>query len=164
MKYKSEGNYSFYDKMKAWIRYNFVKNNNTPLLFSKVADKLYIGRAPRTPDDIYNLNKINIGATVTVQMEYEISYDASEYGSSENLILHVPDMSCPTQQQYHIANKFIGTQLYLGKNVFIQCNAGHGRSAAVLANYLQKARKFTPDQTCTILKSKRIGINCKCIH
>lgn len=131
-------------------------------LYSRVYENLYVGGAPRTDEDVKELQKLNIGAVVTVQMDYEVKRNPMEYNVSNHLILKVPDTFCPDEHQYDRAITFIRKNMNMGRSVFVHCNHGHGRSVAIILRYLQVHNYMKPNVACKLLARRRPDINCKC--
>lgn len=78
-------------------------------------------------------------------------------GGIVNKRINSPDHTPLTSSQLHDAADFIQENLMAGRSVLSHCRGGVGRSAMVLAAWLIKYKKCTPQQAATIIRASRLS-------
>lgn len=72
---------------------------------------------------------------------------------------HVPmkDHEPPEQESLEKAASFVQSEVHDGRKVLVHCLAGKGRTMTVLAAYLIKERRVSPEEALRILREMRPG-------
>ena len=106
------------------------------LNFSWVIDRKLAGsRGPRSRSDLIALKQLGVGALVRLVEPYEAwvtSKEINEVGL-EDYNEPIPDFHAPTQEQIDKIITYIDSHIENGIPVGVSCNAGIGRSGAILA-------------------------------
>lgn len=65
------------------------------------------------------------------------------------------DGFAPSQGQLNIGTAVVNEAVRAGKNVYIHCKNGHGRSPTLVAAYLIRYKGYKTDQAINLVKEKR---------
>ena len=143
------------------------QKNYNEIYMTEKGYKLFLGALPnRLLNDGENLHHVeSVGAVLSVNEPWERSpqgvslpYDSQhwqELGGIDYKEMDVLDHSLLSVDALDEAAVFIHNQLQAGKNVYVHCRAGVGRSAMVVAAVLIKYEKMTPEETCNLIKKQR---------
>lgn len=105
--------------------------------FDWIVDKRVAGcEGARTESDLEYLKNKGIGALVRLAPEIPMTRTRVEAHGVEDFYEPVRDRAAPSQDQIDRVLEFIHCALDQGKRVAVSCNAGHGRTGAILACYL----------------------------
>ncbi len=142
------------------------KNYNS-IFETLTGSKLFLGALPnRLLDDGETLKEVEeVQAVLSINEEWETStslgvslpYDNQHWEELEVTYkaMNVLDHSLLEIKELHDAADFIHKQLQAGKNVYVHCRAGVGRSAMAVAAYLIKYEKFTAQKAGERIKEQR---------
>jgi len=97
--------------------------------------------------------KLGIGFEVNLSQENnELPPKEMEIGYTW---LPVTDGFAPTQEQLEMGTCLIDTVINIGKNVFVHCKNGHGRSPTLVAAYLMRFKGYKLEDAINLIKEKR---------
>lgn len=144
----------FFDKIYPIIRfiYERVQGNRW---YDKITDQVWLGGAPTYARDYEYLIENQIGAVIDIRNERSDDLDLFRKHDIRHLKLKVPDIHVPSADVITAGVDFIQSQVEDGRNVFVHCAKGRGRSATLIAGWLMKHRGMTFDEARDFLVEKR---------
>lgn len=109
--------------------------------FSQVNEHLFVGGQYR-PRGWRRMKSWGVDAVVNMRIEY----DDEEAGIAPQHYLYLPvvDTTAPSLEQLEEGVEFITDEVDHGHGVYIHCEAGVGRSIAMAAAYLIRAKDMSP--------------------
>eukprot|EP00043_Microstomoeca_roanoka_P001829 m.34880 g.34880 ORF g.34880 m.34880 type:complete len:234 (-) comp11071_c0_seq1:423-1124(-) len=128
-----------------------------PFNYHVVTENLLIGRLPRSRSDLELLReKHNVCAVVDMTQSWEQTIHEQVFSELKILRINLPtpDYSCPTFESLLLAIEFINTHSINGA-VYVHCNGGKGRAAAVVAGWLMHHQRISALQVEQLLLSRR---------
>lgn len=140
--------------------------NYGPIATQQSKGGLFLGALPnRLKEEGEHLaNEKNVGAVLSINEPFETKphglslphteKDWRDLGVEQHLML-AKDHQLLDNDQLDEAADFIHNQLAAGKNVYVHCRAGVGRSSMAIAAYLIKYEGKTFDQACSIILDGR---------
>jgi len=126
----------------------------SPYRITWVTDRLAIGPAPMSFDDIDVLRGEGINAIVNLCGEFCDLHDIERESGFEVYHLPIPDEGAPDIPQIESALEWLDEAIYLDKKVFVHCRHGVGRTGTFLTTYLLR-RGFGLKQAKRTLKTVR---------
>ncbi len=97
---------------------------------------------------------------ITAEIDLELEHDEPVTPHLEMYLrLPTPDHEAPSLAQLRIAAQAIHEIVRRGKNIYVHCQNGHGRSPAVVAAYLIQFKHKTVEQAIALIKNKRPEIH-----
>ena len=111
--------------------------------YDQIRDGLWLGGSLDYDRDFRFLIDNQIGAVIDIRQERSDNLDFyGEYGI-EHLKLKVPDIVVPPVDVISVGVDFIAAQRAAGRNVYVHCAKGRGRSATLVAAYLMRSEGLT---------------------
>ncbi|MBM9535765.1 phosphatase domain-containing putative toxin [Desulfobulbus alkaliphilus] len=101
-----------------------------------VTDRLAVGRAPMSHDDLDALRAQGISAILNLCAEFCDLHDIEREAGFEVYYMPVPDEEAPSLVELERALSWLDEAIYLGKKVLIHCRHGIGRTGTLLNAYL----------------------------
>eukprot|EP00049_Salpingoeca_infusionum_P010027 m.170070 g.170070 ORF g.170070 m.170070 type:complete len:223 (+) comp14517_c1_seq2:685-1353(+) len=123
-----------------------------------VPGKLLIGRIPPTIEQYKRLTQtegVNAVVDLTQPWEQHVSPKTIADLGVERVNFPTPDFNTPTLQDMIDAVNFIEAKNKEGKTVYVHCNGGKGRAAAVVCAWRMKVESRTPKQALDLLRTVR---------
>jgi atypical dual specificity phosphatase len=124
--------------------------------YSKITDNIYIGsdlcRGNVCPIHGEEFEELGILVELNLSVEKkEIPPDGIDIYSW----IPVADDYPPTFDQFSIGTSIINQAVELGKNVYVHCKLGHGRSPTMVAAYLVRYRGYNVSEALKIIRERR---------
>lgn len=128
--------------------------------YDRINDHVILGALPFrsiTPQ----LQKEGVTGVLTMNEEFETRkfvHSKEEWLSQgiDQLRIALPDfISAPSVEQMEQGITFIEKHKQSGGCVYVHCKAGRTRSASIVAAYLMKTNKWSPQEAVKFIKSKR---------
>lgn len=122
--------------------------------WDRVDEHVLIGALPFS-SDVPALQREGVGAVVNTCIEY--AGPSKAYARAGIQQLHIPtvDFTPPALEDCERAYAFMRQQIAAGRQVYVHCKAGRGRSATVVVCYLVAAKGLTPEQAQAHLQQCR---------
>jgi hypothetical protein len=128
-----------------------------------IEDGLWVGRAPRAPEEFACLRDLGVQDVLTLQTEDEARHGgilpplAFRIAVANGLALHrveIPDMS-PSALRVRTprAALLLKDLRGRGRRVYVHCAIGLNRSPTIVAAYLVLSRGLEPDAACALVES-----------
>lgn len=124
--------------------------------YTEIEPGLYLGcRLQSTDQDRVRPHEITATLDMTAECDGISFWRTSEHYRN----LPTLDAAAPTLKHLIEGAQWIAEQRAAGRNVYVHCAFGHGRSATALAAYLLLVGKVqTPEEAYELLKAKRRGV------
>jgi hypothetical protein len=103
---------------------------------SWITDRLAMGHAPMSYEDLSSIGKQGIGAIMNLCAEFCDLHEIEENHGFEVYYLPVFDDEAPPEPELERALDWLDEAVYLGKKVLVHCRYGMGRTATFVAAYL----------------------------
>lgn len=84
-----------------------------------------------------------------------VSKDDWKYRQIPHLQLSLPDMKCLSNDQFDQGIEFIEEQKAKGRQIYVHCKAGRGRSASLVAAYYAEKYKLDVESALKKIRDKR---------
>ncbi|XP_048829076.1 phosphatidylglycerophosphatase and protein-tyrosine phosphatase 1 [Brienomyrus brachyistius] len=129
--------------------------------FDRVDNTVILGALPFKSMTAELVQTENVRGVITMNEEYETKYfcnSAEEWRSVgvEQLRLSTVDLTgVPSLPNLHKGVDFVFQHREEGTSVYIHCKAGRSRSATLVAAYLIRLHKWSPEEACGMLRSIR---------
>ncbi|MGE5239939.1 MAG: dual specificity protein phosphatase family protein [Chloroflexota bacterium] len=101
-----------------------------------VTDRLAVGQAPMSFDDIEIIRSAGIDAIVNLCAEYCDLVDIERQSGFEVFYLPIEDDGAPELDEMEKALDWLDEAVYLGKKVLVHCRLGIGRTGTFVTSYL----------------------------
>lgn len=124
--------------------------------YSQITDNIFIGsdlcKGMSCPIHGPEFEKLGILVELNLSVEKkEIPPD----GIDIYAWIPVADKHAPTQEQLDIGTAIINEAVKNGKNIYVHCKNGHGRSPTMVAAYLVRYQGKTPDEAVAMILHRR---------
>lgn len=127
-----------------------------PTDYSQITDNIYIGsdlcKGPWCPLHSEVFTKLGICGEVNLEIERD---EMPTPGIDAYVWLPTPDHQAPTINQMMLGSAAINEIVRMGKNVYVHCQKGHGRSPTLVAAYLIRYEQMNVNTAVTMIKQKR---------
>jgi len=132
------------------------RNDSHNFDYSKISDHIYVGSdfctGRKCKEHRAEFKRLNVDSEINLSAEKkEIPPD----NVSSYTWLPVVDGYAPTQQQLDVGTEIVNSAVGNGKNVYVHCRNGHGRSPTLVAAYLIKFQKMSVDDAIDLIEKKR---------
>lgn len=127
----------------------------TPDSYWVVPGRFLAGGYPRSTPEL--LREAGIDFFLDLTPEYEYSLSPYNTAGAEHQRLPIPDFGCPTREGMRATLDAIDSALGRGKNVYVHCYAGVGRTGTVVGCYLVR-HGMGPREALDTIKRWREGI------
>ncbi len=173
----AEGSFSPFSRLKQRLEFGFSaisrlfkKRNYDEICFSRSdveKSRLFLGAMPNKLDPLWKesfMDKEKIGAVLSVNEPWERTPQGLSipFAKEDWDLLGInykeidfKDHTLLDDRSLNEAADFINANMANGKNVYIHCRAGCGRSAMAIAAYLIKYQKKTAEEACEIIRISR---------
>jgi protein tyrosine phosphatase (PTP) superfamily phosphohydrolase (DUF442 family) len=101
-----------------------------------VTDRLAVGQAPMSFDDIESIRTAGIDGIVNLCAEYCDLADIERQSGFEVFYLPIEDDGAPNLEEMEKALDWLDEAVYLGKKVLVHCRLGIGRTGTFVTSYL----------------------------
>jgi atypical dual specificity phosphatase len=139
---------------------------------TKVDDGLYLGAIPVLSHHQKEISeRLKVAAVLSIVENFELRTSVvigtpvrpEEWKRLDVAHLHLssPDYIPPSLQLLDTGADWLNTQLSEGKNVYVHCKSGHGRSASIVMAYFMKYRRLGIDTAHKFLTDRRPSIFSK---
>lgn len=129
--------------------------------FNRIDDTVLLGALPFRSMTKELVEQEHVRGVVTMNEDYETQYfcnSATEWQSAgvEQLVLSTVDLTgVPSLADLHRGVEFTLRLREEGSSVYVHCKAGRSRSATMVAAYLIKLHRVSPEEACSRLFSIR---------
>lgn len=144
----------FFDKLYPIIRFVYERLQGNRW-YDNVIENVWLGGAPTYKRDYDYLVANEIGAIIDIRNEREDDPKFLKQHNIRHLKLRVPDIVVPDSETISAGVDFIQQNVEDGRNVYIHCAKGRGRSATLVAGWLMKHRSMTFEEARDFLVQKR---------
>jgi len=143
-----------FDKLYPIIRfiYERVQGNRW---YDHIVDEVWLGGAPTYARDYDYLIENGIGAVIDIRNERSDDLDHYKRHDIRHLKLRVPDIHVPSADVISAGVDFIQEQIEDGRQVYVHCAKGRGRSATLIAGWLMKYKNISFEEARDFMVSKR---------
>jgi len=126
--------------------------------WDRVDSSILLGSVPSRPD-VAKLK--SLGISVLVNMCEEFAGHQSMMAEHGIVQLHLPtrDYDCPSEADLLRGAAFMSEQINAGRQIYVHCKAGRGRSAALVLCFLILSRRISSLQADDIIRKVRPHIN-----
>ena len=132
-----------------WIKwYSLISPTSAP------SGKLFLGALP-WPQSLRMKLIEDEKISSVVNLVAEKSCFVPSKWTPYSLAIPLPDFVAPSYEQLEPGVEFIQSELASGRNVYVHCRAGKGRSATLVACWLVKYKGFTPASAQSYLSQQR---------
>lgn len=132
--------------------------------YDRIIDRLWLGGAPTYPRDYDFLLKNGIGAVVDIRQEREDDLALFERHGIRSLKLRVPDMLVPPADMIDEGVAFMRENIAEGRDVYVHCAKGRGRSATLVAAYLMKYEGLSFEEARELMEKARPLVKLESRH
>lgn len=152
-----------FDKLYPLIRfiYERVQGNRW---YDEIADGVWLGGAPTYARDYEFLLEHGIGAVIDIRNERTDDLALYERHGIRHLKLRVPDIHVPGDEVISAGVDFIQQQVADGRNVYVHCAKGRGRSATLVAGWLMRHKNMTFEAARDFMVAKRKLVKLESRH
>ncbi|XP_059148828.1 phosphatidylglycerophosphatase and protein-tyrosine phosphatase 1-like [Physella acuta] len=129
--------------------------------YDPIDETVILGALPLKSITLKLIKEEKIQAMISMNEDYEmryLTYTTKELKALgvEHLKLRTVDLTgTPTQENLHLAVKFLLSHRQAGRRVYLHCKAGRTRSTTVAVCYLMQLHKWSPEKATNFVKSKR---------
>lgn len=136
------------------------RNDNHKFDYSKITGQIFVGSDFCTGRDCKKhraeFEKLKIDTEINLSIEKkEIPPD----NVSSYTWIPVVDGYAPTMEQMEVGAAIVDKAIKNGKNVYVHCRNGHGRSPTLVAAYLIRHEGYEVNQAIKLIKNKRPEIH-----
>ncbi len=132
------------------------RNDSHEFDYSQITDSLFMGSDfCKAGVCLIHAEKFRL---LNVSVEINLSDEENELPPKEiesYTWLPTVDGYAPSPAQLNIGTSVINEAVMSGKNVYIHCKNGHGRSPALVAAYLVRFQGKTVEEALALIKEKR---------
>lgn len=133
------------------------RNDDHIFDFSKITDRVFIG-SDLCKGGVCLIHREEF-KKLDIKFELNLSQEENELPPKDlevgYLWLPVVDGHAPTQLQLCIGTAAIHEVVENGKNVYVHCKNGHGRSPTMVAAYLVRYQGYSLEDALKLIKEKR---------
>jgi len=153
------------------LGYNLANHNNVSQpWWTEIPEKrIILGALPfHERRHVERLKNLNVGGVFTLNQPFELvpnligtPVSPSDWilNGVESLHIPTPDFCPPTTEDIKMGIEFMKKIIDSGKNVYVHCKAGRGRSVVAVVCYLVEIDNMSVDDAITYVKEKRPQIN-----
>ena len=122
--------------------------------WSDLGGGVWVGGIP-SARDLEQLQKLGVGAILTVSEEIKPPQQKIAELGLPQLCLEVPDRHTPSPEQLDRAVRWMGEQRAAGRQVYVHCAFGVGRSVLTAAAWLAASEEISGKEALARIRSKR---------
>lgn len=122
--------------------------------WDRIDENVLLGALP-TGNDARELHAEGVRAVVNTCEEYAGPQSVYEELGVEQLRIPTVDFQPPVLPDVERALDFMRERVAEGKQVYVHCKAGRGRSATVVLCWLIKEKGMTPEEGVALLRERR---------
>lgn len=143
------------------LLWGIATESSTKRWYDRIDTHVILGALPFKSQTRELVENENVEAVVTMNEDYETRYIANskqewaEWGVTQLQLSTVDFNNAPSQEMIQRGVAFIEEMNQNEKTVYVHCKAGRGRSTTLVACYLMKAKKLTPEKAHEYIKSRR---------
>ena len=152
-----------FDKLYPIIRfiYKRIQGNRW---YDKITEHVWLGGAPTYQRDYDFLIENQIGAVIDIRNERSDDLELFQRHDIRHLKLRVPDIHVPDDQIISAGVEYIQQQVEDGRDVYVHCAKGRGRSATLIAGWLMKYRNMSFEEARDFMVGKRKLVKLESRH
>ncbi|XP_020621601.1 phosphatidylglycerophosphatase and protein-tyrosine phosphatase 1-like isoform X1 [Orbicella faveolata] len=143
------------------LLWGIVTESATKRWYDRVDTNVILGALPFKSQTKELVENENVRGVVTMNEDYETRYFANskeewaEWGVVQLQLATIDFNNAPSQEMLQRGVGFIEKMNRNENSVYVHCKAGRGRSTTLVACYLMKAKRLTPEGAYQYIKSKR---------
>lgn len=143
------------------LLWGLATESSTKRWYDRVDNHVILGALPFRSQTKELVENENVRGVVTLNEDYETRYFAnskqewSDCGVMQLQLATIDFNNAPSQEMLRKGVEFIEEMNVNKSSVYVHCKAGRGRSTTLVACYLIKAKKLTPEEAHQYIKSKR---------
>lgn len=128
--------------------------------YSKITANIYIGSdlCKGTTCEIHGAEFEDLGILAEINLSVEKKEHPPD-GIDIYAWIPVADHHAPTQTQLDMGSALINETVKDGKNIYIHCKNGHGRSPTMVASYLIRYKGMRTAEAIEFISSKRKAVH-----
>jgi len=128
--------------------------------YSKITDNIFIGsdlcKGHVCPIHSEQFRALGVASEINLTAEHkEIPPDRMDIYAW----IPVIDQKAPSQDQLEVGSLLIDTTVSKGKNIYVHCKEGHGRSPTMVAAYFIRYKGMEVEEAIAAVKVKRPDIH-----
>lgn len=129
--------------------------------YDRIDSHVILGALPFKSQTKELIENENVRGVITMNEDYETrrfsnsKQEWSDWGVTQLQLATIDFNNAPSQEMLQRGVEFIEEMNVHEKSVYVHCKAGRGRSTTLVACYLMKAKRLTPEGAHQFIKSKR---------